>query len=122
MRVRDLIRRFRGDQAKAAGVIAGQAAKIRDLETKLEAAETAVVRMIRSGRGGSDDQARFLKTELERRARLIDQLRAGVVDDAHTAALRYDRDQAIERARGLERRVAELQAANSSISLIEVAA
>lgn len=122
MRVRDLIRRFRGDQTRAQGVIDGQAVKIRDLEAKLEATETAVVKLMRSGHGGTDDQIRFLKRELEKRARLIDQLRAGIVDDAQTKALRYDRDQAIERAKGLEQRLAILQAANDRISSPAVAA
>lgn len=120
MRVRDLIRRFRGDQDRSAGIIAGQAVKIRDLEARLEAAESAVVKLMRSG--GSDDRIGFLTAELERRARLIDQLREGVVDDAQTAALRYDRDQAKARARGLEQRLAMLQAANDGISSPAVAA
>ncbi|MFJ3923069.1 hypothetical protein [Streptomyces sp. NPDC090022] len=116
MRVRDLIRRFRGDQARQAGVIAGQAVRIRDLETRLDAAETAVVKLMRSGNTGSDDRILYLTRELERRARLIDQLRAGVIDDAQTAALRYDLRQAVERARLLERRLAVLQADNEGIS------
>ncbi|MFF3622365.1 hypothetical protein [Streptomyces sp. NPDC002467] len=116
MRVRDLIRRFRGEQDRSAGVIAGQAVKIRDLEAKLETAETAIVKLMRAGHGGTDDQVRFLKKELEQRARLIDQLRAGVVDDAQTAALRYDLQQARAAARALESRLAMLQAANDGIS------
>lgn len=122
MRVRDLIRKFRGDQARAAGMIAGQAGKIRDLESKLDAAETAIVKLMQSGNAGTDEQVRFLKKELEKRARLIDQLRAGVVDDAQTAALRYDRDQALAAARALEHRLAIFQAANDRISARPVAA
>lgn len=116
MRVRDLIRRFRGDQDRAAGVIAGQAVKIRDLEAKLETAETAIVKLMRSGNSGTDEQIRFLKAELEKRARLIDQLRAGVVDDAQTAELRRQNHDLRQAHRDAERRLAELQAANDRIS------
>ncbi|MCB5168046.1 hypothetical protein LG634_24865 [Streptomyces bambusae] len=116
MRVRDLIRRFRGDQARSAGVIAGQAVKIRDLETRLESAHAALTKNMQTRSSGTDDQIRFLTAELERRARLIDQLRAGVVDDAQTRQLRYERDQAVAAARGLERRLAEFQAENDGIS------
>jgi hypothetical protein len=122
MRVRDLIRRFRGDQDRAAGVIEGQAVKIRDLESKLEAAETAIVKLMRSGHGGSDDQIKFLTRELEKRARLIDQLRGGVVDDAQTAELRRQLHDARQARRGLEDIVADLQAANSGIPRLEAAA
>lgn len=126
MRVRDLIRRFRGDQTRAQGVIDGQAIKIRDLESKLEAAETAVVKLMRSGHGGTDDQIRFLKQELEKRARWIDQLREGMADDAQTAELRRQVTDLRTANRGLEERLAILQAANDRISArparVEVAA
>lgn len=122
MRVRDLIRRFRGDQDRAAGMIAGQAVKIRDLETKLEAAHAALVKNMQTRNTGSDDQVKFLTRELERRARLIDQLREGVVDDAQTAELRRQLHDARQARRGLEDIVAALQAANSGIPRLEVAA
>ncbi|AZM91465.1 hypothetical protein [Streptomyces sp. W1SF4] len=121
MRVRDLIRRFRGDQTRAAGVIAGQAVKIRDLEARLETAEAAVVKLMRGG-GADIDRVGFLTTELERRARQIDQLRAGVVDDAQTAALRFALQQERAAVRALESRLAMLQAANDGISSPAVAA
>ncbi|MFJ6935725.1 hypothetical protein [Streptomyces sp. NPDC101132] len=111
MLMRPLVRRLRAAQ----DVIVAKDARIHDLESKLEAAEAAVVKLMRSGAGGADDRIRFLTTELDKRARLIDQLRAGVVDDAQTAALRYDRDQARAAARALESRLADLQAANSGI-------
>lgn len=122
MRVRDLIKAFRGDQDRAAGVIAGQAVKIRDLETKLETAEMAIVKLMRSGNSGTDDQIRFLKTELEKRARLIDQLREGVVDDAQTAELRRQNHDLRAAYRGVEQRLAILQAANDGISQVGAAA
>ncbi|MFD5509160.1 hypothetical protein ACFWIB_15465 [Streptomyces sp. NPDC127051] len=122
MRVRDLIRRFRGDQDRSAGIIAGQAVKIRDLESKLENTEAAIAKLMRAGSGGTDLQVDFLKKELAKKARLIDQLRAGVVVDAQTAALRHDRNQAMARARGLEQQLAMLQAANDGISAAEAVA
>ncbi|MFG2978830.1 hypothetical protein ACGFYY_38315 [Streptomyces sp. NPDC048331] len=122
MRVRTLIRRFRGDQTRAAGVIAGQAVKIRDLEARLATADAAVIKLMRNGNSGSDDQIKFLKRELERRARLIDQLRTGVVDDAQTAELRRRLHDTQQANRGLEQRLALLQAANSGISVLEAAA
>ncbi|WKD36554.1 hypothetical protein [Streptomyces xanthophaeus] len=122
MRVRDLIRRFRGDQNRAQGVIDGQAVKIRDLESKLEATEAALVKSMRSGRGGTDEQVGFLKQELERRARLIDQLRAGVVDDAQTAELRRQIHDLKAAHKGLHEEVAILTAANSGIPRLAEAA
>lgn len=121
MRVRDLIRRFRGDQTRAQSVIDGQAVKIRDLETRLEAAETAVVKLMRGG-GGDVDRIGFLNRELEKRARLIDQLREGIVDDSQTAELRRQLHDARQARRGLEDIVADLQAANSGIPRLEAAA
>lgn len=121
MRVRDLIRRFRGDQDQARGVIAGQAARIRDLESRLSASESTVLKLM-AGRGDVD-QIGYLEKELKRRARLIDQLRAGVVDDAQTAELRRQLGVAQSAIRSYERLTAELQAANDGISRpVEVAA
>ncbi|MER5482977.1 hypothetical protein ABT024_07135 [Streptomyces sp. NPDC002812] len=113
MRVRDLIRRFRGDQNRAQGVIDGQAAKIRDLESRLTSSETTVLKLM-AGRGGVD-QVGYLEKELNRRARIIDQLRAGVVDDAQTAELRRQLRQAKGIASALTLRIENLQAANSGI-------
>lgn len=121
MRIRDVIRRFRGDQARARGVIAGQAVKIRDLEARLASSETTVLKLM-AGRGDVD-QIGYLEKELARRARLIDQLRAGVVDDAQTAELRRQLRQRTAAVKALEERCAELQAANSGIpARVEVAA
>lgn len=122
MRVRDLIRRFRGDQDRAAGVIAGQAVKIRDLESKLEAAHAALIKNMQTRSSGSDDQVKYLTRELEKRARLIDQLREGVVDDAQTAELRRQNHDLRAAYRGIEQRLAILQAANDGISSSAVAA
>lgn len=119
MRVQTLIRRFRGDQTRAAGVIAGQAAKIRDLETRLATSEGTVLKLM-AGRGDVD-QIGYLEKELARRARLIDQLRAGVVDDAQTAVLRRQVHDLRTAVLGLHDQVAILTAANSGIPL-EVAA
>ncbi|MFB6809455.1 hypothetical protein [Streptomyces sp. NPDC056387] len=122
MRVRDLIRRVRRDQARSAGVIAGQAVKIRDLERKLETAHAALVKGIQARGGDADDRIGFLTRELERRARLIDQLRAGVVDDAQTAELRRQVRDLRAAHRAAELRLAMLQAANDGISSPAVAA
>jgi hypothetical protein len=121
MRIRDVIRRFRGDQAKARGVIDGQAVKIRDLESKLEAAEAALIKAMR---GQSEaERVEYLDRELTLRARLIDQLRAGVVDDAQTAELRRQMHDLRAANKALEARLACLQADNSGIpTLTEVAA
>lgn len=122
MRVRRLINLFRSDQTRAQGVINGQAIKIRDLESKLTAAETANVKLMRSGHGRTDDQIKFLKQELEKRARLIDQLRTGVIDDAQTIELRRQLHQERQATWALENRLAQLQAENSGISRIEASA
>lgn len=121
MRIRDVIRRFRGDQARARGVIAGQAVKIRDLESKLEAAEAAVIKAMR---GQSEaERVEYLDKELTRRARLIDQLRAGVVDDSQTAELRRQVHDLRAANKGLHERVEILTAANSGVPRrVEVAA
>lgn len=121
MRVRDLIRRFRGDQTRAQGVIDGQAVKIRDLESRLASSETTVLKLM-AGRGDVD-QVGYLEKELARRARLIDQLRRGVPDDGYVRELRRQRDQERAAVKALESRLAVLQAKNSGIStLAEVAA
>lgn len=121
MRVRDLIRRFRGDQNRAQGVIDGQAVKIRDLEARLAKSEATVLKLM-AGRGDVD-QVGYLEKELQRRARQIDQLREGQMDDPYIRELQRQVRQERAATRDLERRLATLQADNSGIAaLAEVAA
>ncbi|MFJ5804821.1 hypothetical protein [Streptomyces sp. NPDC093093] len=121
MRVRDLIRRFRGDQARAASVIAGQAVKIRDLEAKVTEAEAAVFKLMR---GGGEESARieYLERLLTRQVETIRQLRAGVADDAQTAELRRQINDLRTANKALHTTVEILTAANSGIRRIEAAA
>lgn len=123
MRPRDLIKRFRGDQAKAQDMLAAKDARIHELEAKLTASERDVVRLIRNASGSDVDRVGYLTKELERRARWIDQLRKGVVDDAQAAELRRQNHDLRVALTGLHDRVEILTAANSGIPrLIEVAA
>lgn len=123
MRPNDLIKRFRGDQARAHDVIVAKDARIQELEGKLAASERDVVRLIRNASGSDVDRVGYLTKELERRARWIDQLREGVVDDGQTAELRRQVTDLRTANRALEARLAELQADNDGISArVEVAA
>lgn len=114
MRIRDVIRRFRGDQARARGVIAGQAVKIRDLEGKLAGAEAAVVKAMRDG-GTESDRVAYLKKQLKAQVETIRQLRSGVVDDAQTAELRRQNRDLNTALRGLHERVEILTAQSAEV-------
>ncbi|MGW7435665.1 hypothetical protein [Streptomyces sp. NPDC054849] len=123
MRPRDLIKAFRGDQAKAQDVIVAKDARIHELEDKLAATERDVIKLMRSGNSSAIDRIGYLEKELNRRARTIDQLRAGVVDDAQTAELRRQLHDLRAAHKGLHAQVEILTAANSGIpTLVEVAA
>jgi len=114
--MRQLIRRFRTAQ----NIAVAQAARIRELEASLDAAEDGVRKLARSR--GDVDHVIQLEKQLKRLTESVQQLRAGVVDDAQTTELRRQLHQERQATRALENRLAELQAANSGIpSRIEVA-
>ncbi|MFD3802601.1 hypothetical protein ACFWTC_03005 [Streptomyces sp. NPDC058619] len=114
MRVRKLINLFRKDQARDRGIIAGQAVKIRDLEGKLADAQATS----KPRPDDNTERIEHLEEELTKQARLIDQLRAGVVDDAQTNELRRQITDLRTANKALHREVTDLTAANSGIPQI----
>lgn len=120
MLMRNLVRRIRTAQ----DVIVAKDARIRELEGQLHAANASVVRLLRGAdsrqrTGDVSAQLDEMGKQLQRQARTIDRLRAGLPDTEETARLRRALVQEKAANRALENRVALLQAANSGIRTLE---
>ncbi|MFE0651387.1 hypothetical protein ACFVZH_22640 [Streptomyces sp. NPDC059534] len=96
---------------RAQDAIVAKNARIRELEEQLDTQH----RLRQADSRPNTALLTDMEQQLQRQARTITQLRAGVVDDAQTAELRRQLSLAQRTIRELGSRVEDLQAANSGI-------